>query len=170
MHQSQGKSEQPSQTTRSKLARSRQAAGPPRRWMQPGLKPQAHLPALLVPLHALRLRGLLDDPRHVSVLRDPPHLGHVLVPGLPVVATTGKEKRRKPTRRQKGKAANQAEQKTPASEQECMRHDFRCMGAWGGADIIGRRTGPRRSPENTLSVEEKHRESAAPIRSTGAHL
>ena len=42
----------------------------------------SHLPALLVPLHALCLRRFLDDPRHVSVLRNSPHFWHVLVPVL----------------------------------------------------------------------------------------
>lgn len=43
---------------------------------------RTHLPALLVPLDAFCLRGLFDDPRNVSVLRNAAHLGHVFVPVL----------------------------------------------------------------------------------------
>lgn len=40
----------------------------------------SYLPALLVFLHALCLRRLLDDFRHVSMMSDTPHFGHVLIP------------------------------------------------------------------------------------------
>lgn len=39
-----------------------------------------YLSALLVLLHALCLRRLLDDPGHVSMIGDTPHFGHVFVP------------------------------------------------------------------------------------------